>query len=132
VPHDNRVGAPPKGAENLPGYHPKWAPFGAAAPEGEEHLSSVRTDHLKAVAARTGLGYVELAESAHLIGPMRAAARSRSIRIASDVRAFPAGAALALLALLYGLMPFVARAKVPMRRAQTHQIASSSYERSPS
>jgi len=108
VPHDNRVGAPPKGAENLPGYHPKWAPFGSAAPLGEEHLSSVRAEHLKAVAARTGLAYAEIAESPDLIGPLRPAARTRSIAIASDVSAFPAGLALALLAALYGLVPLFA------------------------
>jgi mxaL protein len=111
VPHDNRVGAPPKGAEKLPGYHPKWAPFGSAAPVGEEHLSSVRTDHLKAVAARTGLAYAELAESADLMTPLRGGARTRPIKVASDIRAYPAGLALAILAALYGLAPLLALAR---------------------
>lgn len=131
VPHDNRVGAPPKGAENLPGYHPKWAPFGSAAPLGEEHLSSVRTDHLKAVAARAGLAYAELAEVGNLLASVETAARPRTVTVVSDIRAYPAGLALALLATLYGLMPLYPYARALALPARRRAVTSPSRERIP-
>ncbi len=109
VPHENRIGGPPKGAEDRPGFHPRYAPFGAAASEGQEHLSSVRDEHLKALAARTGLSYATLAEAGSLVEPLLAASRRRSVELDADIRPYPAAAALALLVLLFGLLPVMSR-----------------------
>jgi|LNFM01.1.fsa_nt_gb mxaL protein len=101
VPQENRTGPPPPDAESRPGYHPKWAPFGSGPPEGDEHLSSVRHEHLAAIAGQAGLGYVELATSPRLIDAVRAHAQARSLRALTDLRPYAGLAALALLALLY-------------------------------
>lgn len=107
VPQENHVGAPPKGMESRPGYHPKWAPFGAGEPEGEEHLSSVRTEHLLDLAAKTGLAYAELLQTPALAEPLMAAAHPRPVTAATDAGPYPAAAALLLLAVLFGVLPLV-------------------------
>ena len=57
VPHDNRFGLPPAGAEMREGYNARNAPFGAAVAVGVEHLSSVRETYLQSLAEKTGLTY---------------------------------------------------------------------------
>lgn len=101
VPQENRTGPPPPDAESRPGYHPKWAPFGTGPPEGDEHLSSVRNEHLAAIAGQAGLGYVELTANAGLMEAVRTHARARSLRAPTDLRPYAGFSALALLALLY-------------------------------
>jgi mxaL protein len=105
VPQHNRFGLPPAGAELLPGYNPRNAPFGAEAAIGDEHLSSLHEEHLRTLARVTGLGYVRLAGNADLIAVVRQALKKRSVSAATDVSVYPAGVALALLVLLYGLLP---------------------------
>ena len=95
---------PPPGSENRPGYHPKWAPFGAM-PHGEEHLSSVKEGHLRAIAAQTGLSYTTLDGAEALLDAFEASARPREVAVATDIRIYPAGLALLLLFALYGLLP---------------------------
>lgn len=121
VVQENRTGAPPPDAESRPGYHPKWAPFGSDPPTGDEHLSSVRTEHLKAVAAQTGLSYAGLLEQPDLVAVLADGARPQHAAVAVDIR--PVAAALALL-LLVGLyaVPVVARASLLLSR-KTGQTA---------
>ena len=52
VPHDNRVGLPPKDVQFREGWNERNAPFGAAAAVGNEHLSSVREEYLSGLAAK--------------------------------------------------------------------------------
>lgn len=101
VPQENRTGPPPPDAESRPGYHPKWAPFGTGPPEGDEHLSSVRHEHLAAIAGQAGLGYAELATSPRLIDAVHAHGRAQSISASTDLRPYAGAAALLLLMLLY-------------------------------
>ena len=104
VLQESRAGLPPPGSENRPGYHPKWAPFGAM-PHGEEHLSSVKEGHLRAIAAQTGLSYTTLDGAEALLDAFEASARPREVAVATDIRIYPAGLALLLLFALYGLLP---------------------------
>lgn len=107
VPHESRIGAPPKGAEQREGWHPRNAPFGANAPAGNEHLSSVREDHLKDLAARTGLTYAHLEDADALVAAIQMSAIARPVSTPRDVSAIPATLALLLLLLAY-LPPAVA------------------------
>jgi mxaL protein len=108
VLQESRSGLPPPGSENRPGWHPKWAPFGAM-PHGNEHLSSVKEDHLRALAAQTGLAYAYLDGAEALLQAFEAAARPREVVVATDIRPYPAGLALALLVMLYGALPLYER-----------------------
>lgn len=101
VPQENHSGAPPPDAHLRPGYHPKWAPFGSDAPQGEEHLSSVKSDHLVAIAAKTGLAHVDLVDAPDLLDTVARNAHTRPVDVAVDVRPVPAALALALLIVLY-------------------------------
>lgn len=98
VPHENRTGLPPKDARLREGYTPRNAPFGAAAAQGQEHLSSVRMAYLEALAAATGLSAVALAEQPDLLPALRRVLVPRTASAPTDVRSWPAG--LALLAFM--------------------------------
>jgi mxaL protein len=106
IPQENRTGPPPPDAEQRPGYHPKWAPFGTGPPEGDEHLSSVRNEHLAAISGQAGLAYVELTATPRLIDAIQAHARGRKVPALTDLRPYAGFAALSLIALLYGLPLF--------------------------
>ncbi len=101
VPHESRTGAPPKGAENREGWHPRNAPYGASTTAGTEHLSAVREDHLKLLAAKTGLAYTHMENAPALTEALLRAATPRPIRIMRDVSAIPAALALVLLLGVY-------------------------------
>jgi mxaL protein len=103
VPQDNRIGAPPVGAEKLEGYNARNAPFGALPKTGDEHLSSVKTKHLEDLAQRTGLTYVELRKSGTISSALLSAAHVRSIPTLTNVAHVPALLALFLIITLYGL-----------------------------
>ena len=110
VPHESRIGAPPKGAESREGWHPRNAPYGANPLVGTEHLSSVREDHLKLLASKTSLGYTHLESANGLLEAFIASSKPRLVRVAQDISAFPAALALALLIAAYlpGLADLVA------------------------
>lgn len=101
VVQENRTGAPPPDAEKRPGYHPKWAPFGSGPPEGDEHLTSVRSAHLQTLASVTGLGYAELARTPVIVNSVLPNAKPRQVVVPVDIRGYLAAGALALLAALY-------------------------------
>ncbi len=97
VQQENRFGPPPADAESREGSNPRNAPFGAAAAQGSEHLSSVREDHLKDLANRTGLAYAHLDGPASLDAPLRAAAMARPVPGRLDLRPFLGATALLLV-----------------------------------
>ncbi|MDP4021377.1 VWA domain-containing protein [Methylobacterium sp. NEAU 140] len=97
VQQENRFGPPPADAEAREGYNPRNAPFGAAAANGTEHLSSVREGYLKELAAATGLAYAHLDGPGGLDAPLRAAATPRPLPGQVDLRPILAAAALLLL-----------------------------------
>ncbi|MFG1320884.1 vWA domain-containing protein [Xanthobacter autotrophicus] len=97
VPQENRHGLPPTGSEEREGFHPRNAPWGGEAANGEEHLSAVRTDHLEALAAKTGLAYAPLADAASLAAAIASSARPRPVPGTWDSAPLPAGLSLALL-----------------------------------
>jgi mxaL protein len=103
VPQENRSGPPPPDAASRPGYHPKWAPFGNAAVNTNQHMAFLREPHLKQLAVMTGLSYAWLGASSDLTGFLAAAAHPRTLQVSTDVRATPGSLALVLLAILYGL-----------------------------
>ena len=105
VPHDNRFGLPPAGAEMREGYNARNAPFGAAVAVGVEHLSSVRETYLRSLAETTGLTYAHLDDSDRLLPAFEAVATPRYRDVALDPRPFlGAGSSLALIA-LYIVLP---------------------------
>ncbi len=97
VPQENRFGPPPADAETREGYNPRNAPFGSAAAQGNEHLSSVREPYLRRLAAATGLAYAHLDGPGDLEGPVRAAATPRALRGSLDPRPFLGALVLALV-----------------------------------
>lgn len=105
VLQENRSGQPPPDASSRPGWHPKWAPFGDMPIDNNEHMTSVKEDHLEAIAAQTGLTYVHLGSAGALVQDLEEIAPPRKVRVAADVRAYPAGLALLLLVVLYGVLP---------------------------
>jgi mxaL protein len=124
VPQENREGPPPPDAASRPGYHPKWAPFGNAVVNNGEHLAFVREPYLQQLAAVTGLHYVLLDPRHDLEDAIAASAHARSVSVSSDIRALPAGGALALLAVLYGLMPLLDAWRA--RKPRAHALTSTS------
>lgn len=77
----SRVGPPPTDATERPGYHPRQNPYGESDLEGVEHLSALRADYLRALAAERGLGFVRLGEgAAGLDAALAANAPPRSTR----------------------------------------------------
>jgi mxaL protein len=101
VPQENRTGPPPPDAESRPGYHPKFAPFGSEPPKGDEHLSSVRFEHLTAIAKQAGLAYVELAQNSNLMTAIAQHAHAKSTTVDVDLRPFTAALALMCLIAAY-------------------------------
>ncbi len=105
VPHENRSGPPPPGAEQREGYNPRNAPFGGSAAAGSEHLSSLRESYLKELAQLTGLSYRRLERPEDLPAAIQAAATPRANVGTRDLRRWFAGAALLCLAVLYVVIP---------------------------
>ncbi|SFK61159.1 VWA domain-containing protein [Methylocapsa palsarum] len=101
VPHENRFGLPPRGAEEREGYNARNAPFGAAAAVGVEHLSSVREPYLQSLAATTGLEYAHLVDAPRLVKSYTDAATARPRRAEFDLRPSLGAAAGVLLFALY-------------------------------
>lgn len=101
VPHESRVGGPPKGSETREGWHPRNAPYGAASASGNEHLSAVREEHLKLLAAKTGLAYAPMDDGQALAEAITRAAAPRMARTWRDIGAWPAALALALIVAAY-------------------------------
>lgn len=121
VVQENRTGPPPPDAESRPGYHPKWAPFGSEAPSGDEHLSSVRTEHLQALAGQTGLVYAGLQDEPDLLTTVVRGARPHTTAVEADIRPVPAALALLILVSLYAA-PLLAQgfaAIIPNRTGRT-------------
>lgn len=101
VPQENHSGPPPPDAYLRPGYHPKWAPFGTDVPQGEEHLTSVRSEYLTRVGDKVGLGHVDLIDNPDVLAAFAGQAHARPVEVAVDIRPIPAALALALLIALY-------------------------------
>lgn len=109
VPQENRSGPPPADAPSRAGWNPRNAPWGREAATGTEHLSGLREEHLRALAAQTGLGYARLTEPSSLPGAATTATRTRPVDTLVDTAAVPAALALFALAALYGVAPVAAR-----------------------
>jgi mxaL protein len=105
VPHDNRFGLPPEGAEQREGYNARNAPFGAEVVVGVEHLSSVREPYLLSLSEKTGLSYTHLTDAHRLLGAFEAAAAPRYRPYPQSLRPALGEAAAVLLIALYVLLP---------------------------
>ena len=125
VPHENRHGLPPKDSMTRQGFHPRNAPWGGAAPAGDEHLSAVREKHLKAVGAQTGLGYVHLKSAASVrdvLSAIGAFAKARTVQTATDIRGWLAGVAILSLLGAFLLLPlFDGFARWRLKQRSIHQ-----------
>lgn len=103
VPQENRMGPPPEDAASRAGWNPRNAPWGGEPATGTEHLSALREEHLRALAAQTGLGYIALGNESGLLAAVEADTRPRPVEMRLDTAAIPAALALFCLALLFGL-----------------------------
>ena len=108
VPHDNRHGLPPEGSERAAGWDARNAPFGSQAVVGDEHLSSLREEYLRTLAATTGLSYLRLGDDGALLAAVHQAMRKRSQTALTDIGIYPAIATLFLLIVIYGILPLLA------------------------
>ena len=109
VPHDNRFGLPPPGADQREGYNARNAPFGGAVAVGVEHLSSVRESYLQSLAGKTGLSYTHLVGSSELLREFEQAAAPKYRAVAIDLRPMLAAAAAAALIAIFILVPGLER-----------------------
>lgn len=105
-PHDvqhapARIGPPPTDAESRPGFHPRNNPYGEADLEGAEHLSALRLDHLRDLAAGRGLSVVEAAAGPQAL-EAAFAAQVPARRISAPFGLGPILGGLALALLLAG------------------------------
>lgn len=120
VPHENRFGLPPPGAENHEGYNPRNAPFGSTMAVGSEHLSSVREPYLKELANITGLTYRHLAHVPDLAMAVRDAATPRPRAGSFDLRPWFIATALLSLTFLYLALPVAERFRSFQERHLLH------------
>lgn len=103
VPQENRMGPPPADAPSRAGWNPRNAPWGGEPASGTEHLSAMREEHLRALAAQTGLGFVALGTAPSLLAAVEAETRPRPVEVRVDTAIVPAALALFCLAVLFGL-----------------------------
>lgn len=103
VPQENRTGPPPADAPSRAGWNPRNAPWGGEAATGTEHLSAMREDHLRRLAAQTGLAFAPLRDAAALSAAVDANTRTRLVEVRVDIAAVPAALALLCLTALFGL-----------------------------
>ena len=100
VPQRSSFGLSEMAPEDIEGYHARNAPFGNAPLSGTEHLSALREDYLRALAAEAGLAYQRLdagSLASSLLQP--GFAKPSSVRV--DLRWIPATLALTLTILAY-------------------------------
>ena len=109
VPQENRLGPPPEDAPTRAGWNPRNAPWGGEPAGGTEHLSSMREEHLRALAAQTGLGFAPLDPPAGFLAAVEADTRVRPVETRVETAAVPAALALACLSLLFGIGAFSGR-----------------------
>ncbi|ARN80502.1 VWA domain-containing protein [Methylocystis bryophila] len=121
VPHDNRFGLPPPGADQREGYNARNAPFGAALTVGEEHLSSVREPYLQSLAGKTGLSYAHLVGASDLLHDFKQAASPQYRAVALDLRPMLGATAATALIAIFLLLPALER--LVDSRARRIQIA---------
>lgn len=103
VPQENRTGPPPADAPSRAGWNPRNAPWGGEPATGTEHLSAMREEHLRALAAQTGLGFAALGTAPELLAAVEANTRVRPVQVRVATAAVPAALALFCLAVLFGL-----------------------------
>jgi mxaL protein len=123
VPQESRIGPPPPGAELRKGYNPRNAPFGAEMPHGNEHLSSVHEQYLQSLAAKTGLGYVHLAEDTDLFDAIAGRVGSRCLNIPANPAPWLAAGGLLALVGVYFLAP-LRKARRSVRSIRAHAAPS--------
>ena len=105
VPHESRFGPPPADAESRPGFEARNAPFGAVAPKGTEHLSSVREPYLRSLADETGLAYAHMNGAYGLAEALAPVAVPRASPGFFDPRPIAGAFALAALLAVYVVFP---------------------------
>ena len=118
IPQESRIGAPPLGAENRPGFHIRNNPYGEM-PVGTEHLTEVREAYLTALAADLGLAYARYGDPRELARAIQAAARPHPLNSPSEISALPG--ALALLAVIAAYLCGLRRSYRPVTRTKPDQ-----------
>lgn len=88
------------------------APEKPSLATGNEHLSSLKQEHLRALALETGLHYVRLDRAETLVQALTKRELADMSQVRTDIRFVPAALALVLL-----VWPFVGRLRVPLARA---------------
>jgi mxaL protein len=125
IPHENRFGLPPDGAELREGYNARNAPFGAAAAVGVEHLSSVKEAHLRVLAEKTGLAYAHLEDGTRLLRDYAGAATARRRAARLDLRTVFGLAAATCLLIAFAAAPMLGLFGLIRRMASIDDISQS-------
>ncbi|MCB4771473.1 VWA domain-containing protein [Ancylobacter sp. Lp-2] len=107
VPQENREGPPPEDAPSRAGWNPRNAPWGGEPATGTEHLSAMREDGLRRLAAQTGLGFAPLRDPASLSAAVEANTRAHPVDVLVDIAGIPASLALLALTTLFGLAALI-------------------------
>ncbi len=97
VPQRTSFGESDLNPEKIDGYDARNAPFGRAAPVGEEHLSALREDYLKQLATESGLGYSRLTNAGDLARAIGASKPARTTKQFEDIRKYYAACIIVLL-----------------------------------
>ncbi|WP_029356845.1 VWA domain-containing protein [Bosea sp. 117] len=113
VPQENRSGPPPADAPSRAGWNPRNAPWGGDPASGTEHLSAMREEHLRALAAQTGLGFTRLGDPSALATAVEAGTRVRPVSVRVDTAPVPAALALLCLATLFAAGALASRRAIP-------------------
>ncbi|MEI2385768.1 VWA domain-containing protein [Breoghania sp. JC706] len=97
-----RLGPPPADAASRPGYHARNNPYGEADLAGHEHLSELRADYLKTLAAPCGLAFERLAAGPDaMTRALDAQGGGRDVVVRRGTAPYLGGVALALLVLAW-------------------------------
>lgn len=103
VPHRSTFGLSEMAPEQIEGYHARNAPFGNATVAETEHLSALREDYLRQLAAEGGLEYRRLLGGEGLGHALLRPELARTARVRTGLSHWPAGLALAALVAAYGV-----------------------------
>ncbi len=101
VPHRSTFGLSEMAPDEIEGYHARNAPFGNREVAATEHLSALREDYLKQLAADSGLSYLRLESADQLTDVLTRAERARTAPSPVDLRPWPAALALLCLTVVY-------------------------------
>ncbi len=105
VPHRSTFGLPPSSSVPAGNYNARNAPFGGAKVIGDQHLTHVYESYLKQLGSDLDWPYHRLNTTEQLNEVLQQSIFAKQKHVSSDIRFYPAIAALILLCLVYFQRP---------------------------